>query len=223
MKKLIIAFTFLCSLVTFTSCDFFNLDEPDFGDQLYVTDLAGRWRWSSSNAYSHIEFINLEYYFITKTDGEIIYGTFRKTDDKQFTLSGFGVIDVSTCDAAKLAFYLTLEGEEVQTSQSTYYDDIDDDDDISDNTYLISTLWEVTSGSGVDYFLFSTAGTFMTINTSGAATSGSWFWENETNKTISYTVNSVTNTISVSYLTDSHATITYGGNQYTLEPYSGSF
>lgn len=219
MKKLLIIFSFFITLFSFTAC---SLDEPDFGDQLYATDLAGKWRWSSSNEYSRIEFINLKYYFVTKTDGEVIYGTFRKTDDKQFTLSGFGVIDVSACDAAKLAFYLTLEGEDVQTSQSTYEYNADEDD-ISDNTYLISTLWEVTSGSGVDYFLFSTAGTFMTIDTSGTATSGSWFWESETNKTISYTINSVTNTMSVSYLTDSHATITYGGNQYTLEPYSGSF
>ncbi len=219
MKKLLIIFSFFASLFTFTACD---LDTPDFGDQLYASDLAGKWRWSSSSEYSTIEFINLKYYFITKADGEVVYGTFRKTDDKQFTLSGFGVMDVSTCNAATLAYSLTLENEDVSTSQSTYIVEVDEDD-ISDNTYYLSTLWEVTSGSLVDYFLFSTAGTFIVISSSGEVTPGSWFWENETTKTVSYTINSVTSTMAVSYLTDSHATITYEGMQYTLEPYSGSF
>ncbi len=150
MKRVILFFAILISAV---AC---SLDEVDFGDRMFYNDVFGKWKFRnasvSSTGYSFIEFTEGRYFFAMKTDGSIAYGKYEQTDDYQFSLDEFAVIDVTKKGESSFTFDITMNGATEPISAEAYIpsdvtDEAEGDLQYSDKIYAV---WEMTAVEGED-------------------------------------------------------------------------
>ncbi len=151
----------LCAVALLGSCSLFSVDEKDFGDQIYYSNIYGKWK----NGTNWIEFTEAGYYYTYGYgDGSLKYGKFSKTDSKQFTLEGFGVMDVSevsevTSDEDDTAYYLnfdlTLDDESIYIGVKATKEDemeVDDEDQLDkiSATWYQTNIYRYNGGCGCD-------------------------------------------------------------------------
>ncbi len=200
MKRIFAILSLLVTLTLFTSCELKHDDDINW-DQVWLSDIYGKWDlWSTESlSYSSIEFSTEGYYFIrtlktvSTADQGVLYGKYSKTDDYEITLEGLGVIEITDYDDDKLWYTITLDGEsESETHKATAAEDRDEE--ISDNTSDICSIWAVysyyyeayskqyTRDTDVAYIYLSTDGTFISIDKNGDAYSYKWAWS-DTNET----------------------------------------
>ncbi|MFI3282123.1 MAG: hypothetical protein SNG10_01170 [Rikenellaceae bacterium] len=198
MKKIFTLLSLVLATLSFSSCE---LENPINPDQIFMTDIYGKWEVSDNQGYSSLEFTTEGYYFMVKNATDInsapsvVYGKYTKTGDYQITLAGFGTVDITSYGDDYLRYTLTKEGDEDGISQSTTIA-IDSDETISDNTSYISTIWslvdynffysyysadyggmvsDLTSrDTDVKYLYFSTGDTFIVINKDQTAYAYEW-------------------------------------------------
>ncbi len=194
MKKFLLILPILS--VVFASCNLHDLDEPDFGEQVYVEEVLGKWSLSNDRYYKTLELTSAGYYYAIEsgTDWELVYGKFQKTDSMQFTLYGLGVMDVTSVGDDYLKFYLTVEGDDELVTQAAAKADVISEGDDTDD---ICTQWKInefgpTTGSGstddddvtteptvytdIQYVVFTDTGTLVLIDNDGKAALGQWEW-----------------------------------------------
>ncbi len=150
MKKLFALLTLCTAFATLTSCE---LKHDDINmDQIFLTDLYGKWNIGDDYGYSTIEFTTEGYYFMEeKSSYKVVWGKYSKTsgEDYQITLSdgvsenNFGVIDITDYGDDYLNYELTIDGSSTSYQQRTSLEG-DVNETISDNTSLLSTIWGIS-------------------------------------------------------------------------------
>ncbi len=154
MRRLFAIFLF-SAVALLGSCSLFSVDDKDFGDQIYYSSLYGRWVFSA-NGYTWIELTEAGYYYAGSTSAVTDFGKWSKTDSKQFTLEGLGVMDVTSCtetdsddDGESDKFYLKFDFTFDDDATNPYYVEASMAAEMEDNDYEqlddLCATWELLS------------------------------------------------------------------------------